>query len=93
MGFCITRISTTQSTATADRFDNFIGSVYAHDYNTLSFIAHFPIELEKRNFPHICGRDAIITELSHYFWEGDHGKEGNFDISDFRLMVTNDQCL
>ena len=67
----------------------FIGSVYANDYNTLSFIAHFSVELEKRNFPYICGRDAVIADISHYFWEGDHEIGENINISVFRLVVTN----
>ncbi|XP_062505467.1 uncharacterized protein LOC134182135 isoform X2 [Corticium candelabrum] len=46
----------------------------------------FPMELEKRNFPRACGRDAIITDLSRYFWKEDHENTENVEISDFRLM-------
>ncbi|XP_062504006.1 uncharacterized protein LOC134180837 [Corticium candelabrum] len=46
----------------------------------------FPFELAKRNFPHACGRNAIITTMSRYFWKGEHEHAVNVDISDCRLM-------
>ena len=53
----------------------------------LSFTELFPFELAKRNFPHACGRNAIITTMSRYFWKGEHEHAVNVDISDCRLMV------
>ena len=58
----------------------------------LSFTARFPVELEKRNFPDICGRDTIITNLSCYFWE-DHGNVKDVENRDFRLTVAIHRCF
>ena len=54
---------------------------------------HFSVEVEIRNFPHCCGRDKIVTDMSHFFWSKDHKHEELLNIRDFRLLVhTIDEC-
>ncbi len=48
---------------------------------------HFSVEVEMRNFPHFCGRDKIVTDMSQFFWSKDHEHAELINIRDFRLMV------
>ena len=55
---------------------------------------HFSVEVEMRNFPHFCGRDKIVTDMSQFFWSKDHENAELINIRDFRLMVnTIDECF